>query len=91
MTYANIAAMQENGPLRRRLIACAVEQKTTDPETWTAVHSWDLAAQPGWATAWASGLANNTTTPNYEPGSDETVITDQMILSAVQALHAVYP
>lgn len=86
MTYANIAAMQADGALARRLAACAAQQNVSKPETWVALNSWKLAAEPGWDAAWSSALAANTGNTTYEPGSDEGVITDAMILSAVQPL-----
>lgn len=47
---------------------------------------WLIAAQPGWTAAWESALA--ATRPDGSPaiGADPAVITDAMILSAVQAV-----
>jgi hypothetical protein len=53
-----------------------------DPENWAFRNSLLLAAQPGWSQAWESAVAAG----NPAPGGDAAVITDGMILSAVQAL-----
>ena len=41
---------------------------------------WQCAAEPGWGEAWESAIAGGTTDIGNDPG----VITDGMILSAVQ-------
>jgi hypothetical protein len=41
-----------------------------------------MAAQPGFGDAYAYALANG----NPAPGKDDTVITDEQILSAVQSI-----
>lgn len=55
-----------------------------DPPLWATQHAWDVAAAPGFGDAYASALASG----NEHPGSDASVITDGMILSAVQAIMA---
>lgn len=60
-----------------------------DPDRWTYDHRRDWAAAPGWDTAWE--YAVNTHPPvdgeePYDPGSDEAVITDGMILAQVQSM-----
>ena len=51
--------------------------------TWTYQNKWAFSAQPGWDGAYAYAVVAN---PTLEPGDNEAVITDGMILSAVQAL-----
>jgi hypothetical protein len=82
MTYLTIAAVAEDTAVRRRISACAAVEGVPDPETWAYRNSLSLAAQPGWAAAWESADAAG----NPDPGSDPAVITDGMILAAVQAL-----
>jgi hypothetical protein len=84
MSYAVIADITESASLRRRVTACAAQEARSDPDSWAYVHRWDLASQPGWADAWASAVAASV----EDPGADEGVITDPMILSAVQAIGA---
>lgn len=82
MTYRAVAAMSTDDNLLARIAAAAVTEGESDPEMWAQDHRWVLAAQPGWGDAYASALAAH----NEDPGNDETVITDAMILSAVQGL-----
>lgn len=86
MSYSLVALMFSHGGLRLRITACvAVEGFTTDADAWTMKHLWLIVAQPGWSEAWASALVSD---PDADPGADEAVITDGMILSAVQAIRA---
>ncbi|QGH80680.1 hypothetical protein SEA_ZANELLA_22 [Microbacterium phage Zanella] len=89
MTYATVAMIRRDSDISNRVAACvAVEGLSPYPEQWAAERGWALAAQPGWAAAWASALTTHPDDPEYRPGWDEGVITDGMILSAVQALNA---
>jgi hypothetical protein len=49
---------------------------------WAKNNQFVWAASPGWGAAWASAQAGG----NEAPGKDPAVITDAMILSAVQDL-----
>ncbi len=84
MGYWDISQMAQSGDLTLRVQACAAQELPAgeNPYVWTGDHILDLAAQPGWAEAWASALAGG----NENPGRDEAVITDGMILSGVQSL-----
>lgn len=53
-----------------------------DPERWAADNRHHWAASPGWDAAWESALAAQ----NPNPGRDEAVISDQMVLSSIQSL-----
>lgn len=64
--------------------AAASENVPEDADTWTWTNRRIWAAAPGWDTAWLSAIAGGI--PN--PGADEAVITDGMILSQVQAMLA---
>lgn len=83
MSYNAQAALSQDGDFRNRVAACAaVEVDTPDhPTAWADRYLWDIAAAPGFADAYASALANEVP----RPGADESVISDAMILSAVQA------
>ncbi len=88
MSYATIAAITQSGALYQRLTAAAAEEaKDTTPGSWVSNHIWELAASPGWAGAWESAVENGVT----DPGANEAVITDGMILSAVQPIPATEP
>lgn len=85
--YMTIAEIQRDPYMRDRVSACvAVEWTPSMPESWVASHSWELATQPGWAAAWESAVASHPDDEGYRPGADEAVITDGMILSAVQSI-----
>lgn len=88
MTYLIISIMKDNGWLRSRVAACVALEGIADPARWAVDRKWELATQPGWADAWASALAGHPDEPDYDPGMDEGVVTDGMILASVQALIA---
>lgn len=86
MSYATIAAITQSGALYQRLTAAAAQEgkNPTSPGSWVSANIWTLAASPGWAAAWESAIAGGVT----DPGANEGVITDGMILSAVQPIPA---
>jgi hypothetical protein len=88
MTYSDIADITESGSLRRRLSAAAAQEGKSKPvEVWVSTFIWEIASAPGWADAWASAVAGHIP----DPGDDEGVITDGMILAVVQPLPADLP
>ncbi len=87
MAYADIAALQQDTDFAWRVQAAyAVESLSDaaaqDPATWQSMHSWDMAAQPGFGDAYASAVAGSVP----DPGKDPSVISDAQILSAIQSL-----
>lgn len=91
MTYRTVADMADSTSLARREHAATAKEGIDPPEVWVFQRRWKLAAQPGWDAAWDSALAGHPDdgdplTPPYDPGDDPGVITDGMILSAVQGL-----
>jgi hypothetical protein len=82
MTYNTVADMAEDEALRRRLLAAVAEEQILDPVGWLYPRQWQVVAQPGWDEAWESAVAGGVP----DPGSNEGVITDGMILSGVQAV-----
>lgn len=84
MSYKAQAILSQNDHLMMRVAACASTQGIEAPVSWAYDRQWKLSAQPGWAQAYASAVASNV----QQPGNSETVITDSMILSAVQAIMA---
>lgn len=77
-----VALLQRDQSLHMRLAACAALEHRPDPDQWAWDSSWALAAQPGWGGKWAEAIAAG----NPDPGRDPAVITDGMILSAIQGL-----
>jgi hypothetical protein len=86
MSYNNIADMATDPHLLRRVTAAAYAEHVTDAGAWAQGAMWDLAATAGWAQAWDAALTAYADDETYLPGRDGSVITDQMILDAVQAL-----
>ena len=91
MGYSDIALLQQDPYFARRVTAAyAVEtldvDDALDPGSWQAIHSWDLAAQPGFGDAYGYAIETHPDDPDYLPGDDEAVITDAQILAAVQSL-----
>lgn len=80
--YNSVADMAESFSLNRRITAAAAKESIDNPQGWTQLYRWEVAAQPGWDAAWDSAVASG----NPDPGKDEAVITDGMILSGVQAV-----
>jgi hypothetical protein len=93
MAYADIASMQESASLRRRLHAGAAEEGKPNVENWVAIRIWQIVGSPGWGAAWAYAVAAHPPVPDpdnpphpYDPGADEGVITDGMILAVIQPM-----
>lgn len=74
--------MAQDYDLQRRITACAAVEGKNDPLSWAPSRMWSLSATPGWDEAYASAIAGGISAP----GKSETVITDAMILAAVQPL-----
>lgn len=82
MSYKSVADMAESYSLNRRLTAGAAKESIDNPQGWVQLYRWEIASQPGWDAAWDSAVAGGVP----DPGADEAVITDGMILSGVQAV-----
>lgn len=80
MSYSTQAKLARDNALLDRVTACAATQGKADPTSWAYAHQWKLSAEPGWDDAYAYAIAAGTD----NPGDDGGVITDAMILSAVQ-------
>lgn len=80
MSYSTIAACVADVAFTNRIKA-AVAQEDGDPTSELTRLYWDVASHSDIEAAYASALAGD----NPNPGGDESVITDGMILAAVQA------
>lgn len=88
MTYRTYADIVESQGLRRRLVACAASEGVEGaPASWVASVIWSLPTSE-WVSAWESGVASD---PTGDIGLRELVITDAMILAAVQAVIPAIP
>jgi hypothetical protein len=90
MTYLVQSQIAVNQTMFARVAQCAAQQAISEPEVWAQANRRVWAAAPGWDDAWASALASHDD-GLYDPGSDEAVITDGMILGQVQAMEADQP
>ena len=84
MSYSAQAQLSNDSDFHARVSACAAVEipKLYQPRQWASDHIWWLAAAPGFADAYEYAILNE----NPRPGNDPAVITDAMILAAVQAL-----
>ena len=81
MSYNSINACASDVTFQNRVIACVATQDRDRPADvmWEVI--WPVSCASDVEAAYASALAAD----NPNPGGDETVVTDQMILSHVQA------
>jgi hypothetical protein len=87
MSYLDQSVIAGNAAMNARVAQCAASESVPDPDAWTSINCRAWAAAPGWDAAWASAQASHPDDPSYDPGSDEAVITDAMILSQVQGMN----
>jgi len=77
--------------MTERVAQCATLEGIPQPDAWTTEHKREWAAAPGWDDAWAYAKNTHPFDPEsgvaYDPGTDEAVITDGMILGQVQAMN----
>ena len=81
MSYSTINQCANDQSFVGRLTAAVAAEGEADPLPTMYGLRWPVAAAADIEAAYASALAAG----NVDPGGDEAVITDQMILSAVQA------
>ena len=82
MAYWDIAQMSSDTDLNSRIAACASQEGKPEPRDWAWAHMLQICSSPGWAEAWASAVSAEVGLPGRDPG----VISDAMILAAVQPL-----
>ena len=86
MSYNAIYACATDPDFRNRVAACAVQEGAAPAggEAYATQHALTIASRKDIEAAWAHSLTAN---PYHSRrGHDESIITDQMILSAVQAM-----
>lgn len=86
MSYQSVVEMAGSNSLLQRMIAAAAGEGKTDALAWTQARVWRLVSSPGWADAWAYAVDTRTDDHNPDTGRRPGVISDAMILTAVQAL-----
>lgn len=84
MSYLSINECANDADFQGRLAAaCAQEDVPPDPQNAMYALRWQVSSKSDIEAAYASALAAD----NPAPGADEGVITDGMILSAIQSLN----
>jgi hypothetical protein len=87
VSYLTQDEIASNRAMVSRVAQCvASEGETEDPDRWAHENRRGWSSAPGWDAAWESAQVSHEADPNYDPGSDESVITDGMILSQVQGM-----
>lgn len=86
MSYQSIVEMAGSSSLIYRIAAAAAAEGQSDALGWAQTRIWRLAGSPGWADTWAYAVDTATININPDTGKRSDVITDAMLLSAVQAL-----
>lgn len=86
MSYLTQSEISNNYSMISRVAQCATQEKVPDSDLWVQENRRAWAAAPGWDAAWSSARASHPDDDQYDPGADEAVITDEMILSQVQLM-----
>ena len=82
MSYSSIAVCAQDTEFTKRVTAALVQEGHAASTTISdGTYNWEAASAGDIEAAYASALAAE----NPNPGGDESVITDGMILSYVQA------
>lgn len=82
MSYSTLSQLANDADFLDRVTACAATQGIRQADKWAEDSRWAMAAQPGFDESYAYAVAFE----NPSPGMDLSVITDEQILAAVQAL-----
>lgn len=89
MTYLVQDEIANAYSMNARVAQCAAQEGESEPEAWTGRTRRTWAAAPGWDAAWVYATETHPPiegAPPYDPGADEAVITDGMILAQVQIM-----
>jgi len=86
MTYLTQATIAGSSSMTARIAQAAAEEGIPDADMWTGQNRRIWASAPGWDAAWESALVTHGNS-GYDPGADEAVITDGMILAQVQSMY----
>lgn len=92
-SYLSIAAIANNKFMIERMYAAVTQQQhlgsiniDQTPVTWVDINNYVWASSPSWGEKWSYALDSHPDDPNYDPGKDDAVITDEDILATIQAL-----
>jgi hypothetical protein len=85
-SYLSISLVAGDAYMNSRVRACAAQQGIPDDGLWTTDNAYRWASSPTWGEKWDYALATHEGDPEYSPGTDTAVISDEDILATVQAL-----
>lgn len=92
MSYKSVVEMAGSASLISRIAACAAAEGIDQPLQWAQQNVWKVCASPGWDDAWDQAVNQASRTRfNPDTGIREDVITDEMILAAVQPIKPQQP
>lgn len=86
MAYQSVVEMASSQSLLARIVAAAAGEGQTEPLAWAQARIWQVVSSPGWGEAWDYGTSTATDEQNPDTGMRPGVISDAMILSAVQSV-----
>lgn len=81
MSYNTQARMAQDEDLKLRVTACVATQNVGKPVEWAENNMWNLSATPGWDEKYNYAVDSGVDRPGYDMG----VLSDNDILSGVQA------
>jgi hypothetical protein len=87
MTYNSIGKIATSAGMNKRISAAAAQEGAEgNAQMFTMNNIWQIAASPGWAEAWESAEQTSSDNNNPDIGARNDVITDGMIIAAVQPI-----
>jgi hypothetical protein len=88
MSYASNAAMAGSSSLQMRITMCAATQDLGGfpPQAWAQSNILAIVSADGWAEKWEQAPMYNPDGTRTDTGARDDVITDDMILAAVQTV-----
>ena len=84
MSYSDMVKVYTSPGLRDRVLMALAAEAVPEPQQWLGTRWLALAVSPGWDVSWASGRVTFPDDPDL--GARDDVITDGMILAAVQSM-----
>jgi hypothetical protein len=87
VSYQSIVDMAQSESLLNRIAAAAAQEGWQgDPRQFAMNRRWEFAKDSGWVAAWDYACGEYNVNQNPDTGARTDVISDAMILAAVQPL-----
>lgn len=91
MTHQALASMRGSHSLKQRIVACVAMEGVANPDAAAEQFLWPIIARRDWISAWDAAVENYNNQYNPDTGARPDVITDAMILAAVQDVKSRQP